>query len=298
LEQCHAIDECKDWADKAAALASYAKQADDRTLHELATRITARAIRRCGELLQTFKSPGTRTDKPRGDVSPRLTQRQAAERAGLSRDQEKQAVRVANVPAKQFEALIESATPPTITELAKRGTIKLDVHFSSETAEHYTPSKFLETVRDVFGQIPDLDPCTNSRLTPNVIARAYYTREDDGLQQPWRGRVFLNPPYGREIVDWVHKLRREWRRGEMIEAIALLPARVDTEWFDLLTAETDDLVLCFLHGRLTFVGNSDPAPFPSLAAYLGRHQRKFASVFLDHGSIWVRPPIGFFTNDD
>ncbi len=32
LAQCDAIDECKDWADKMAALASYARQAKDEDL--------------------------------------------------------------------------------------------------------------------------------------------------------------------------------------------------------------------------------------------------------------------------
>ena len=172
------------------------------------------------------------------------------------------------------------------------------VHFSSETPEHYTPQDFLTLVRDVFGDIPDLDPCSNSAHEPNVKARAYYTAADDGLQRPWGGRVFMNPPYGREIGEWVAKLRDEWRRSEIREAIALLPARTDTEWFDTLTAESDDLAICFLRGRLTFVGNSDPAPFPSMAVYLGPHHDKFADVFLGLGSLWVRPPRGFFVSHE
>lgn len=126
LTECSRIDECINWADKAAAIASYAKQADDPTLHKLATRIQARAVRRCGELLEQFKAPGARTDRPGGDASPRLppTQREVAAAAGLSKDQEKQAVRVANVPAAEFEAAVESDAPPTITALAERGTEK------------------------------------------------------------------------------------------------------------------------------------------------------------------------------
>jgi hypothetical protein len=122
LAACNQIDECKDWADKAAALASYAKQADDDSLQKLALRIQARAIRRCGELLQTFQSPGARTDKPSGDAPTRLTQRQAADAAGLSKDQEVTAVRVANVPAADFEAALEGDDPPTVTHLAELGT--------------------------------------------------------------------------------------------------------------------------------------------------------------------------------
>jgi hypothetical protein len=52
LAECSRFDECKDWSDKAAALASYARQAKDNTLHNLALRIQARAQRRMGELLK------------------------------------------------------------------------------------------------------------------------------------------------------------------------------------------------------------------------------------------------------
>ena len=69
LEQCSRVDECKDWGDKAEALSSYARQADDRALRQLADQIQARAIRRCGELLREIApAPGKRTDlQPRGD---------------------------------------------------------------------------------------------------------------------------------------------------------------------------------------------------------------------------------------
>jgi hypothetical protein len=123
LATCDRIDECKDWADKAAALASYAKQADDQTLHRLATRISARAIRRAGELLKTFQSNGGRPSKQVG-ASPPVSQRHMADAAGMSKDQEVTAVRVANVPDDEFEALVESDNPPTVTALAERGTDK------------------------------------------------------------------------------------------------------------------------------------------------------------------------------
>ena len=56
LAECTRLDECQDWADKAEALASYAKQAQDDELRKMADRIQARAIRRCGELLQQIAS--------------------------------------------------------------------------------------------------------------------------------------------------------------------------------------------------------------------------------------------------
>jgi hypothetical protein len=127
LAECEKIDECKDWADKAAALASYAKQSKDESLFKMATRIQARAIRRCGELLKEIETmQGKRTDlePSNGDDTRLETRKSAAEKAGLSKRQKDTALRVANVPKEEFEAQIESDSPPTVTALAEQGTQK------------------------------------------------------------------------------------------------------------------------------------------------------------------------------
>lgn len=121
LAACERIDECKTWADKAMALASYAKQADDDTLHRLATRISARAVRRCGELLKEFQSPGGRPAKTSAGTDTSFSQRNAATEAGLSKRQEVTAVRVANVPALEFEEAVEAEHPASVTRLAELG---------------------------------------------------------------------------------------------------------------------------------------------------------------------------------
>lgn len=122
LAQCCSIDECQDWADRAAALASYARQANDEDLQVMMDRIRARAIRRCGELLKTFKSNGGRPQKTAdGSVQSFFSQKAAARDAGLSERREKTAVLVANIPESDFETAIESPHPPTVTALAEQG---------------------------------------------------------------------------------------------------------------------------------------------------------------------------------
>ena len=122
LANCASIDECQSWADKAEALASYARQADDETLRKQADRIQARAIRRCGELLKQFNT-GPSGGRPAKNDDPTVTvsQKQAASDAGISERQRVTAVRVANVPAETFEHAVESETPPTVTNLADMG---------------------------------------------------------------------------------------------------------------------------------------------------------------------------------
>lgn len=121
LANCQDIDECQEWADKAAALASYAKQAEDETLMKMATRIKARATRRAGELLlQIQPGQGARDGKrDMGDHTP--LREEAARDAGMSKHQQVQATRIASVPAADFERQVESPKPPTLTRLAAQG---------------------------------------------------------------------------------------------------------------------------------------------------------------------------------
>ena len=170
---------------------------------------------------------------------------------------------------------------------AKRATSNnhtMRVMGSSKSPEWYTPKHIIKLVVDLFGEI-DLDPCSNSHESPNVPAKKHYTKEDDGLSQPWGGRVYLNPPYGNEISAWVEALVKKFESGEIQEAIALLPGRIDTQWFQPLY----DYLICNIRGRLQFVGAPHCAPFPSVIVYLGEeHDEDFINVFHTLGPIVQR----------
>jgi hypothetical protein len=119
LLECTRVDECLAWANKAYALASYAKQARDESLKNMALRIQARAVQRCGELLRAVKpQSGKRTDR---DVGGAPTRMEVAHSAGMSRGQMRAAIQVASVPKEQFEYLVEGDMPPTITKLSQHG---------------------------------------------------------------------------------------------------------------------------------------------------------------------------------
>jgi len=164
-----------------------------------------------------------------------------------------------------------------------RSLHRLGVHFSSASTEHYTPPAIIEAVIACLGSI-DLDPCSNSHHRPRVPARWHFTREDDGLGQPWEGRVFMNPPYGRVIDRWVDKLVNEYRAGRTTAAVALLPGRIDTRWF----ARLRDFPWCAVRGRLTFLGGANAAPFPSTLHYLGPDAAAFVRSFRVFGDVWQR----------
>lgn len=147
LAKCESIDECKDWKDKAAALASYAKQADDESLFKTAMRIKGRAVRRMGELLREIEPrKGAGGGRPRSDGKPTAgsdrkfsapTRTDAARAAGLSERQQAEAIRIASIPHRQFEKAIEAQEPPTLTALAKQGTTPRTSHLKGRDPKEF-----------------------------------------------------------------------------------------------------------------------------------------------------------------
>lgn len=104
---------------------------------------------------------------------------------------------------------------------------------SSETSEQYTPEHILDRVRNVLGHI-DLDPASTPLANERVLADAIFTAEDGErtFEDPWKGKVFLNPPGGAQMVIsgtgirsnpalfW-SKLMFEWREHNTEMAIVL-----------------------------------------------------------------------------
>lgn len=90
----------------------------------------------------------------------------------------------------------------------------------------------------------DLDPCTPADM-PWETAADRYSLPQDGLVLPWFGRVWCNPPYGKEVGEWTQKLATHGC------GTALVFARTDTQWFDKTIWRAADALL-FLRGRLFF----------------------------------------------
>lgn len=110
LERCERVDECKEWKDRAAAIASYAKQKNDRSLFETATRIRARAERRYGELFEGIRKQS------------RLSVKETAKKLGVKASEANRSRSVARVETPTFERLVEKSPPAPISRLARLGT--------------------------------------------------------------------------------------------------------------------------------------------------------------------------------
>ena len=125
---------------------------------------------------------------------------------------------------------------------------------SSNTDLWSTPRDFFDKCAAEFGPFT-LDVCA----TPdNAKCERFFTKEDDGLSKDWFGRVWMNPPYGREICAWMAKAVRERERSEII--VCLVPARTDTAWWHDYAMKGE---IRFLRGRLRFGNAKSCAPFPS-----------------------------------
>lgn len=168
---------------------------------------------------------------------------------------------------------------------------------SSDRMDWQTPESVLELVRRV-GEIA-IDPCTTEDnpvgawgfFTParNGLLAQWDTRGLRGLGDEAPGLVFVNPPYGRKLPEWIGCCV-EWAR-DGVPIIALVPARTDTRWFE--SAVRSAQALCLWRGRITFRGAPHPAPFPSALFYWGAlaDAERFRDVFAPHG-ITITLPYG------
>lgn len=132
------------------------------------------------------------------------------------------------------------------------------VLFSSATDVWATPQDLFDELNKEFSF--NLDPCA---LPENAKCEKYFTPEIDGLTQCWGGAtVFCNPPYGRQIYDWVKKCYNESKKpGTTV--VMLIPARTDTRYFhEFIYHKAREIR--FIKGRLKFGNAKNAAPFPSM----------------------------------
>jgi phage N-6-adenine-methyltransferase len=158
--------------------------------------------------------------------------------------------------------------------------------WSGETS-WFTPPEIVDAAREVMGGI-DLDPASNDAAQQVVRAGTYYTAETDGLAQEWQGRVWLNPPYAAGLIDqFVAKLVKEHKAGNVTEAVLLVHSRTDTAWFH--EAASAAAAICFTRGRVSFQrpdGTGDAPPIGSAFLYFGDNPDRFVAIFGARGLVF------------
>lgn len=155
--------------------------------------------------------------------------------------------------------------------------------------ERYTPPQFIEAAREALGKI-DLDPASNPQAQKDVKAKTYFTARDDGLQQEWKGNVFLNPPYHRDLAPlFIDKLVAEFEAGHVKSAVLLTNNCTDTEWF--LTAVRSCASVCFTNKRIRFTTPKSGEVLPTQGQaffYFGPDVKRFEDTFCRVGTC-MRP---------
>ena len=117
---------------------------------------------------------------------------------------------------------------------------KFDNRFGEETKTEWLTPPF---VLGALGEF-DLDPCAPINA-PWQTAKNHLTVADNGFIRQWQGRVFMNPPYTKDIWRWMKKL------AEHGNGIALIFARTETKAFFPFVWEMADAIF-FFDKRLDF----------------------------------------------
>ena len=138
--------------------------------------------------------------------------------------------------------------------------------FSSKSNDWATPQSFFDKLNGVFGPFT-LDAAASA---DNYKVANHYTEADNALVQDWSGnRVFLNPPYGRGLKDWIKKAYEEGQKDDTT-VVMLIPARTDTKyWHDYVMKEQTDGD----SKRRTKATKSSPKKFPASATAQTHAQR-------------------------
>lgn len=146
------------------------------------------------------------------------------------------------------EAARQDQRPVTRTFLRSVG--KAHVASNSGQNEWYTPPEYIEAARAVMGGI-DLDPASSDIANERVKAARYFTAEDDGLAQEWSGRVWMNPPYAKKLIEpFIEKIVK----SEIDQAVVLVNNGTDSKWGQKLLIASN--AVCFPSGRIRFMSPS------------------------------------------
>lgn len=304
------VDEVKDIRDKAAAMAAYARQAQDKELLQWATEIKVRAERRAGEMMRdTEKNKGSKGQLLGRDSSggtmmlPPENNTPTLADMGISKNESSRWQKLAAVSDEKFEEAVAAAkevagevTTAYLLKVEKMGlvaalvdeeAVRAHVANNSGNNEWYTPAKYIDLAREVMGGI-DCDPATSEIANQTVKAKTIFTAENDGLTQTWRGRVWMNPPYAQPLInDFAEAVSAKFKSGEIDQACILVNNATETQWFQRMLSVAS--AVCFPKTRIKFFdpqGKKGGAPLQGQAiVYMGDNVELFVAAFKSEGAV-------------
>jgi hypothetical protein len=186
------------------------------------------------------------------------------------------------------------------------------INQTSGNVEYFTPAEIIFAARRTLGGI-DLDPASCAAANERVKARLFYSAEDDGFKWTWKGRIWMNHPFGRRInrnhpkweelcrsrgvpvdapmipgnEDWVNKLEADYEAGHVKSACCITYACTSEEWFQPLARRPQ----CFLTPRTNYILPNGKVlkgvSKGSVVTYYGENVARFAAEFAKLGVVKI-----------
>jgi hypothetical protein len=141
--------------------------------------------------------------------------------------------------------------------------------FENTTDQWLTP----QNVLDALGTF-DLDPCAHPAFRTRCATIGYCLPDENGLLLPWTGRIWCNPPFGRELPKWIDRMALHGN------GVMLAPARTETRWFRVAWESAHAIL--FPYKRFRYIngetGNEGDNPtFPDALIAFGRNNAQSLS---------------------
>lgn len=155
-----------------------------------------------------------------------------------------------------------------------------------------TPPEWIDLARRVMGDI-DLDPASNNEAQRVVNAKRFFTKNTNGLEQKWSGRVWMNPPYSQPLVtQFAEKLVASIESGDVTQACVLVNNATDAKFLQLMLSRCSAAL--FPRGRIPFL---IPGSGESLTGtrqgqtflYFGPNTKQFVEAAKPLGWVGVSP---------
>jgi len=213
----------------------------------------------------------------------------SVQRAEAFTDEQMETLKEANVPqteATKIARLPEPEREEAVKQVSKGVPTAL---LTSETNEWYTPYQYVNKTRELMGGI-DTDPASNAYANEKVVqATTFYDIQTNGLDKEWHGRVWLNPPYGRDEGGsnqeaWSRRLIEQFEAGITKEAVLLVNANTEAKWFQPLY----DYTICFTNHRIRFYNTQGTPNQPTQGnafIYFGHQKERFTELFSTFGVV-------------
>lgn len=161
-----------------------------------------------------------------------------------------------------------------------------------ESDAWFTPILYVELAKEVMGEI-DLDPFSSAVANERIKAKRYFSLENNAFLNQWfqeQGRVFMNPPYTRNVIDAaIDIFLSNLTQDKITQAIVLVNNATETKWFQALLKHCS--AMCLPERRIAFEntdgknvsGNTRGQVF----FYFGHRTEKFSETFKKIGTIML-----------